>query len=397
MTATHELNPTAPATPVLYLAFELSWSTWKLATSTGLGRKPRLRTIPARNLGAVLAEIKAAKKRLGLPEDAPVVCCYEAGRDGFWLHRFLQAQRFGNVVVDSASIDVNRRKRRAKSDRLDAVKLLVKLIRWSNGESDVWGIVHVPSESDEDHRQLHRELIALKAELTAHINTIKGLLASQGLAVSIDEDFPKRLREFRQWNGLGVPPELSARLLRIFERWQLVGRQIQELERERIQRIRNDENRAVDQVRWLLNLKGIGENGAWLLVNELFSWRTFANRRELASLAGLTPTPYDSGESRREQGISKAGNRRVRWMMVQLAWGWLQYQPESELSQWYNRRFAEGNARQRKIGIVALARKLLIALWKYLETGVPPAGAEVVGWKQKTKFASVSLASKASR
>src|SRR5262249_21912932 len=245
------------------------------------------------------------------------------------------------IIVDSSSIDVNRRKRRAKSDRLDAVKLLVKLIRWNNGESEVWGIVHVPSESDEDSRQLHRELIALKAEQTAHTNSIKGLLAGLGLAISVDEEFPKRLRELRQWNGLGVPPELSARLLRIFERWQLVRRQIQELERERIQRIRNDQSRAADQVRWLLNLKGIGENRAWLLVPELFSWRTFANRRELASLAGLTPTPYDSGESRREQGISKAGNRRVRWMMVQLAWGWLQYQPESELSQWYQRRFAE--------------------------------------------------------
>jgi transposase len=393
---THELNSTTSAIPVLYLAFELGWNNWKLASSTGLGQKPRLRTIPARDLDAVLAEIKAAKKRFGLPEDAAVVSCYEAGRDGFWLHRFLQTQRIGNVVVDSSSIEVNRRKRRAKSDRLDAVKLVAMLIRWSNGESKVWGIVHVPSESDEDRRQLHRELIALKAELTAHINTIKGLLASLGLAASVDEEFPKRLREFRQWNGLGVPPELSARLLRVFERWQLVGRQIKELERERIQRIRQDETRAVDQVRWLLNLKGIGENGAWLLVNELFSWRTFQNRRELASLAGLTPTPYDSGESRREQGISKAGNRRVRWMMVQLAWGWLQYQPESELSQWYQRRFAEGNARLRKIGIVALARKLLIALWKYLETGVPPAGAEVVGWNQKTKFACASLASKAS-
>jgi len=393
---THELNSTTSAIPVLYLAFELGWNNWKLASSTGLGQKPRLRTIPARDLDAVLAEIKAAKKRFGLPEDAAVVSCYEAGRDGFWLHRFLQAQHVGNIVVDSSSIEVNRRKRRAKSDRLDAVKLVAMLIRWSNGESKVWGIVHVPSESDEDRRQLHRELIALKAERTAHINTIKGLLASLGLAASIDEDFPKHLQEFRQWNGLGVPPELSARLLRVFERWRLVGRQIQELERERIQRIRQDETRAVDQVRWLLNLKGIGENGAWLLVNELFSWRTFQNRRELASLAGLTPTPYDSGESRREQGISKAGNRRVRWMMVQLAWGWLQYQPESELSQWYQRRFAEGNARLRKIGIVALARKLLIALWKYLETGVPPAGAEVVGWNQKTKFACASLASKAS-
>ena len=390
MTATHELNSTAPMLPVLYLSFELGWKTWKLASSIGVGQKPRLRTIKARDLDAVLAEIKAAKKRFGLPADAAVVSCYEAGRDGFWLHRFLQTQGVGNLVVDSSSIEVNRRKRRAKSDRLDAVKLVGMLIRWSNGERKVWAVVHVPSEADEDRRQLHRELIALKAERTALINTIKGLLAGLGLEASVDEDFPERLQNLRQRNGLGVPPELSSRLLRAFERWQLVGRQIEALEQQRTQRICQDKSRAVDQVRWLLNLKGIGANGAWLLVNELFSWRTFQNRRELASLAGLTPTPYDSGESRREQGISKAGNRRVRWMMVQLAWGWLQYQPESELSQWYQRRFAEGNNRLRKIGIVALARKLLIALWKYLETGVPPAGAEVVGWNQKPKFASAS-------
>jgi transposase len=276
------------------------------------------------------------------------------------------------------------------------VKLVEMLIRWCNGERKVWAVVHTPAVADEDRRQLHRELIALKAERTALINTIKGLLAGLGLAATVDEDFPANFKELRQWNGLGVPPELSSRLLRVFERWQLVGRQIQALEQERTQRIRKDEHRAVEQVRWLLNLKGIGENGAWLLVGEFFSWRGFQNRRELASLAGLTPTPYDSGETRREQGISKAGNRRVRWMMVQLAWGWLQYQPESELSQWYQRRFAAGNVRLRKIGIVALARKLLIALWKYLETGVPPAGAEVVGWDQKPKFACASLVSKAS-
>ena len=394
--ATHELNPTIPTTPVLYLALELGSRTWKLAFTIGLGQKPRLRTIAAGNTEALLAEIKAAKKRFGLPEDAAVASCYEAGRDGFWLHRFLLSQKVENLVVDSASIEVNRRKRRAKSDRLDAVKLVEMLMRYCNGERKVWGIIHVPRVADEDRRQPHRELIELKAERTAHGNALKGLLAGLGLQASVDENFPRRLEQLRQWDGSAVPAALRGRLLREFERWRLVGRQIRELEKERTEAIREGEGPEVEQVRQLLNLKGIGANGAWLLVNELFAWRQFENRRQLGSLAGLTPTPYASGESRRERGISKAGNRRVRWMMVQLSWGWLQYQPESELSLWYQRRFGPGNSGARKIGIVALARELLIALWRYLETGEPPAGAEVIGWDKKPQFAGAAAAREAS-
>jgi transposase len=397
MTATHDVNPTIATTPVLYFSLELGQKNWKLAFTVGLGQKPRLKTIVAGNTDALLAEVKAAKRRFGLPENAAVAACYEAGRDGFWLHRFLLAQKFENLVVDSASIEVNRRKRRAKSDRLDAVKLVEMLIRWCNGERKVWSILRVPAVADEDRRQLHRELIELKAERTAHVNVIKGLLAGLGLHSSVDEDFPKRMETLRQWDGSAVPEALRGRLLREFERWRLVGQQIHELERERIEQIRKGKGPEVEQVRQLLNLKGIGENGACLLVNELFAWRRFQNRRELGSIAGLTPTPYNSGESRREQGISKAGNRRVRWMMVQLSWGWLQYQPESELSQWYQRRFGHGKSRLRKIGIVALARKLLIALWRYLETGETPAGAEVIGWDKKPKFACASEARKAKK
>ncbi len=396
MAATHTQDSTVPTTQVLYFSLELGWKTWKLAFTIGQGQKPRLRTIAARNLDGLLAEIKAAKKRFGLPENAPVASCYEAGRDGFWLHRFLRAKGIENLVVDSASIEVNRRKRRAKSDRLDAVKLVEMLMRWCNGERKVWGVVHPPSAADEDRRQLGRELIALKGERTAHGNAIKGLLAGLGINASVDDDFPERLKKLWQWDDTAVPPGLSQRLLREFERWQLVGCQIETLEKQRTQQIRKDQTADVEKVRWLLNLRGIGENSAWLLVGEFFSWRVFENRRQLGSLAGLTPTPYDSGESRREQGISKAGNRRVRWMMVQLAWGWLRYQPTSELSQWYNRRFGAGNSRQRKVGIVALARKLLIALWKYLETGVPPEGAEVIGWDKRAKFAGAKPEKKAS-
>jgi len=368
---------------VLYLALELSWTSWKLAFTVGAGQKPRLRSIAARDTGTLMTEIHKAKLRFGLPEGTPVISCYEAGRDGFWLHRYLRHQGVENLVVDAASIEVNRRKRRAKSDGLDAAKLVGMLIRWHLGERKLWGVVRVPDVADEDRRQLHRELIELKAQRTEHTNRIKGLLAGFGLAARIDGEFPRRLDGLRQWDGTELPDELRGRILREYQRWELVGRQIHELEAERTRQIRDPETVQGERVRQLLQLKGIGENAAWLLVREFFGWRGIRNRRELASLAGLAPTPYDSGESRREQGISKAGNRRVRWMMIELAWGWLRYQPSSELSRWYQRRFAAGNTRLRKVGIVAVARKLLVALWKYLETGEVPAGAEVV---EKKKF-----------
>jgi transposase len=375
---------------VLYVALELGWNTWKLAFTIGAGQKPRIRTIKARALEVLLAEIQAAKARFGLPEDAKVISCYEAGRDGFWLDRFLWKHGVENLVVDSASIEVNRRKRRAKSDRLDAVKLVSMLMRWHNGEKKVWSVVHPPSAEDEDHRQLHRELIALKSERTGHSNAIKGMLAGLGLQCSVNACLPERLEKLRQWNDQAVPRGLRERILREFARWQVVNRQIRDLEQERVKKIRDNETPHVEKVRRLLGLKGIGENGAWLLVEEFFAWRQIKNRRELGSLAGLAPTPYSSGESRREQGISKAGNRRVRWMMVQLAWCWLRHQPESALSRWYVKRFALGNGRQRKIGIVALARKLLVALWQYLETGEPPEGAELREWAKKEKSTNVA-------
>jgi transposase len=383
MSATHATDSSTATAPVLYLAFELSWKSWKLAFTVGAGQKPRIRSIAARDIDTLMLEIRKAKRRFGLPEQTPVISCYEAGRDGFWLHRYLEHQRIGNLVVDAASIEVNRRRRRAKSDNLDATKLVGMLIRWHLGEKKIWGVVHVPTAAAEDLRHLHRELIELKAQRTEHTNRIKGLLAGVGLSTVIDTELPKRLEGLRQWDGTGVPPRLRQRILREFERWQLVGRQIQDLEAQRTQEIRDAQTPQGESVRLLLQLKGIGENSAWLLVREFFGWRGIQNRRELASLAGLTPTPYDSGESRREQGISKAGNRRVRWIMIELAWGWLRYQPKSELSQWYQRRFGAGNTRLRKLGIVALARKLLVALWKYLETGEVPAGAEQF---EKKKF-----------
>jgi transposase len=370
--------------PVLYLAFELGWSEWKLAFASAPADAPRLRSVAARSTRAVLEEVAKAKKRLGLPEDAPVRCCYEAGRDGFWVHRWLVAQGFDNRVVDSASIEVNRRRRRAKNDRLDAAKLVGMLLRYHGGEQRVWSVVHVPGVEDEDRRQLHRDLLELKGERTQHVNRIKGLLAGCGLAVTaIGEDFPAVLAGLRLWDGTPVPAGLRQRLLREFARHQLVQRQVQDLENERAREIRTGTGRPLEQVRRLLNLRGIGANSAWLYVMEFFGWRRIRNRKQLAALAGLVPTPYTSGDSAREQGISKAGNRRLRAMAVEIAWCWLLYQPQSALSRWYTRRWGGGNSRQRRVGIVALARKLLVALWRYLETGEVPEGAVTLGWKVK--------------
>src|SRR4051812_10779667 len=291
MTTTHASDSTTVTARALYLALDLGQKNWKLAFTVGLGQKPRLRTIAARDNEALLAEIRAAKRRFGLAEDAPVVSCYEAGRDGFWLRRCLLSHGVECIVVDSASIEVNRRKRRSKSDRLDAIKLVEMLIRWHNGESKVWSVVRSPSAEDEDARQMHRELISLRQERTAHVNAIKGLLAGLGLVAGVDERLPGRLAAMRQWDGKPIPPGVLQRILREHQRWRLVGRQIGELEEQRRAKIRDDATPHVEKVRRLRGLKGGGENGAWLLVEELFGWRRTRNRRELGSLAGLAPTP----------------------------------------------------------------------------------------------------------
>mgnify|MGYP001821647804 FL=1 len=302
--------------------------------------------------------------------------CYEAGREGFWLHRYLIAQGVLNHVVDSASIEVNRRKRRAKTDRIDVGKLLTMLVRSAQGESKVWSVVNPPIPEEEDQRQLHRDLLALKRERTHHINRIKGLLASQGIKMGIKTDFLTQLEAVRLWDGSRLGDGMRNRLEREHQRYQLVQTQIRQIDQLRREAIRNGDTPALEQVRHLLRLKGIGINSAWVYVMEFFAWRNFRNRREVGALAGLAPTPYQSGDGSREQGISKAGNRPVRAMAIEIAWAWVRHQPESALSIWYQKRFGHGNSRIRRIGIVALARKLLIALWRYLEFGVIPEGAQ---------------------
>lgn len=361
----------------LYLALELSHAEWKLGFTVGLGQAPRLRVLKARNREGLKREIALAKERFGLPQETAVFSCYEAGRDGMWLHRFLEAQGVNNLVVDSASIEVNRRFRRAKTDRLDVGKLLNMLVRYQEGEPKVWSVVHVPSLAEEDQRQLHRELMALKREQTHHINRMKGILVSQGVVMEVQTDFVEQMEGVRLWDGSPIPAGVRNLLLREYERLVLVWAQIHQIEVLRREALRSSQDPAIEQVRCLLRLRGVGINSAWVYVMEFFSWRAFHNRRELGSLAGLTPTPYASGESSKECGISKAGNRPVRAMAIEIAWSWLRNQPESELSRWYQRRFGKGGSRVRRIGIVALARKLLIALWRYVEEGVLPEGAQL--------------------
>jgi transposase len=370
--------------PILYVAFELGWTEWKLAFGTGVGASPRLRSVPARKLDQLLEEIAKAKSRLGLPENAAVRSCYEAGRDGFWLHRFLTSREVNNQVIDSASIEVKRHGRHKKTDRLDSQKLLTMLLRYWGGEKSVWSVVRVPSVADEDVRHLHRDLLDLKGERIGHSNRIKGLLAAVGIDCrEVTEDFPTQLPQLQSWDGATVPAELQKRLGREYKRWELVHKQIHDVENEQGRRLRTSKEGCLDKVRQLLTLRGIGRNSAWLFSMEFFNWRQFRNRRQVAALAGLTPTPHQSGDSAREQGISKAGNRRLRYMAIEIAWCWIRHQPQSALTQWYQKRFAGGKSRLRRIGIVAVARKLLVALWRYLERGEIPVGAKTELWCKK--------------
>ena len=391
-TRTVSIDRTAP---VRYLACELGWNDWTWAFATGPADAPRLRTIAGRRTAVLLAEVAKAKQRFGLPADARVVSCYEAGRDGLWWHRLLAAQGIANHVVDSSSIEVQRRGRRRKTDQLDVGKLLSMRMRWHQGEPKVWSVVQVPSVADEDRRQLHRDLTEIKAERTQHSNRIKGLLAGCGLAVpKVDENFPEGLAALRTWDDQPLPEALQQRLLREHQRWQLADRHVTDLENERARKIRTSAEEPVTKVRKLLGLRGIGANSAWLYVMEFFGGRQIKNRKQLGALAGLTPTPYRSGTSDHEQGISKAGNRRLRTMAVEIAWCWLPYQPPSALSVWYEQRFGHGHSRQRRIGIVALARQLLVAMWRYLETAEVPAGAATVEekWKKRGPKAEEAVA-----
>jgi len=362
-------------TPALCMAIESGDSEWKLFLSTGLGQHPRERTVPARRLDRLMAEVERAKKHFGLAADAPVASCYEAGRDGFWIHRALRAKGIANEVIESSSIEVPRQKRRAKTDGIDGAALLRLLWRYHNGEREALRIVRVPSVEDEDRRELHRELDTAKKDRAGVTNRIKGLLYKVGVKLENLRDLPAQLRKIRLWNGEPLPQGLAARVERDWRMAEQLTERIKAIVDERRRLLREAKDAATECARQLIQLRAIGENSAWMFSTEFFAWRQFQNRRQVGGLAGLTGTPYQSGSTNREQGISKAGNRWIRGMVVEIAWLWRRYQPESELSQWYERKYGHGNSRLKRIGIVALARKLLIELWRYLQTGTPPAGA----------------------
>lgn len=372
---------TAARNHALYVALELGQDKWHLAFATQAAEKPRFRAIPARDLGRLADEIRKAKERFRLPADAPVRTCYEAGRDGFWVHRALAAGGIDNVVVDSSSIEVDRRRKRLKSDPVDAAKLLNLLCRYHGGESKVWRVVRVPAVADEDRRQLHRGLRDLQRQQTECSNRIQGLLASCGLTAAVNARFRDTLASLRDWAGEPVPAGLQRRLLQEFAVWEAVHAQVCQAGNEQERRLRTGLEPHLAQMRRLMGLKAVGVRTAWVLVAELFAWRDIRNGKELGALAGLTPTPYQSGQSEREQGISKAGNKHVRGLIVEAAWLWLRWQPGSDLSQWYARRFGAGGRRARKVGIVALARKLLVALWRYVDRGELPGGAVEKDWR----------------
>jgi len=358
---------------VVYVAFELSKTDWTLALTSGFGVAPWLRTVSAGDLAAVDRALQQARARFGLDAGARVVSCYEAGRDGFWIHRALQQRGLENRVVDSASIEVNRRARRTKTDRIDALKLVMMLVRVCRGERQVWAEVRVPTAEAEAARHRSRERTALTQERTRLRNQIGSWLATCGCRVGARaRQRPGWWTTVRDWADAALPAEVQARIAHAEARLALLAEQLAGLAAAQAGHARAVAEQA--PLARLVQLKGIATTSASVLLDEGLVWRAFRNRRQLGGLLGFAPARYDSGASSRDQGITRAGNKRLQSVMVPLAWSWVHWQRPSALAQWYQARFGRGK-RARKVGIVALARKLLIALWRYATDGVVPTGA----------------------
>lgn len=371
MTSTTHRPESTAAT--LYVACELSTKEWQLTMSTGPdGRRQRSRVGPG-DRAALERVLTEAKTRFGLGADAPVRSCYEAGREGFWPHRLLTRVGVTNLVVDSSSIEVPRRARRAKTDRLDGAKLLRMLMRYWGGERDLWQVVRVPTREAEDTRHASRGLTTLSAERTRYRNRIHSLLALHGVSkLRLDARLPERLAGTRDWAGAVLPPGVQARVL---ETWRVL--QVIETERQRARRNERQQARATaaaSPVQRLVQLRGVAARSATVLVDELFR-RDLRNRRQVGALTGLVSAPYASGQTRIDQGLMRSGLPAVRRIAIEIAWAWLRYQPTSVLTHWYKERFAGGGAMTRRIGIVAVARRVIIALWRYVEYGIVPEGA----------------------
>lgn len=359
----------------IYVSLELSRRTWLITSlSPGSGEKMSVHSVPAGDVGALLMRLSSLKAKAGAlsGHGAPVVVIMEAGYDGFWIHRVLEAEEIESYVVDAGSIPVPRRARRAKTDRIDGVTLLRTLMAFKRGEPRVCSMTRPPTPEDEDRRRVCRERKTLLAERVAHTNRIKGLLFAQGIGDYEPErsDRRRRLEELVTGDGRQIPAHLKCQILRELDRLELAIKQIKVVEAERDALLVKPDAAGAR----LLTLRGVGQETAGLIAAELL-WRSFDNRRQLAAYAGIAATPWRSGSIDHEQGISKSGNPRLRTTLVELAWRWLRHQPKSELSGWFHERVGLRRGSVRRVMIVALARKLLIALWRFETQGVIPAGA----------------------
>src|SRR5215211_896287 len=363
----------------IFVSLELSRSTWVITSlAPGNGEKMSKHSVRSGDIAALLARVSqlTEKARLRTGHVFPILVIQEAGLDGFWIHRILQKEGIESHVVDPASIATSRRRRRAKTDKIDGEALVRALLASKRGEPRVCAMVKAPSPQEEDRRRISRERATLTAERVQHVNRIKGLLFAQG----IGDDEPlhrnrrERLEELITGNGRPLPECLKAQIGRELDRLELLIEQVKAVEAERDAVLARAQPSPGVPATLLLALKGVGPEAAVTLWSEgLF--RTFSNRKQVAAYAGLAPTPWQSGSVHRDQGVSKAGNPRLRTIMIQIAWLWLRHQPQSALTVWFHERIKRKGGRLGKTMIVALARKLLVALWKYATAGVLIEGA----------------------
>lgn len=363
----------------IFVSLELSRSTWLITSlSPGAGERLSKHSVSAGDIGGLLARFAQLQQKAAdrLDRVFPIIAIQEAGLDGFWIHRVLGSEGIESHVVDAASILTSRRRRQAKTDRIDGETLVRTLLAYKRGEPRVCSMVRPPSPEEEDRRRLCRERKTLLAERIKHTNRIKGLLCAQGI---FDYDpllrnRRARLDDLRTGDGRSLPAQLKAQISRELDRIELLMTQLKMVEAERDALLETTSEAAPTPAVMLAQLKGIGSQIATMLWSEAL-YRRFDNRRQVAAYAGLAPTPWKSGSIDHEQGVSKAGNPRLRTTMIQVAWLWTRHQPASALSQWFFERVHRNGGRMRKTTIVALARKLLVAFWKYVTSGVVIEGA----------------------
>jgi transposase len=375
--------PTAIRTDLgaIFISLELSRSTWLITSlSPGGGERMSKHSVRGGDVAGLLGRFaqiqEKARARTG--RSFPIIMLQEAGLDGFWIHRMMQAQGIESHVVDPASIATSRRRRRAKTDKIDGEALVRALLAYKRGEPRVCAMVKAPTPEEEDRRRLCRERKVLTAERVRHVNRVKGLLFSQGIVgyEPLRRDRRARLEELQTGDGRPLPKHLKAQIRRELDRLELLLGQVKAVEAERDALLAAEHTVTPAPAAMLLDIKGIGPEFTAILWSEGF-YRHFENRRQVAAYAGLAPTPWQSGSVDREQGVSKAGNPRLRTTLIQLAWLWLRHQPDSALARWFHERVNLNGGRLRKTTIVALARKLLVALGKYVTAGVVIEGAVI--------------------